>query len=646
MKKLFIVVQWIVVVLVAVVLVYGFRERSRPIPETDRAQCNQWEGFHAISFSGVSRRDDPVLVSRTRLNAMLEALHREGYHPIRLSDAEAFLRGESPLPDRAILILFEGGRKDSFLWPTPLLRHLGMRAILAVPTAVTHKWGSFFVRPSDLRYAEESPLWEVAGMGDRAVWSIPVDAQGGEGNFLSRKMWGKSGAESDADYRTRIDQDFAACARALGKAGVEQPLLYVHPYSDDGRNPEADPAAAETIRKSLEAHFTLAFAGGRHSFNGPQSDPYALSRLSVPGTWGANDLLEALKRAEPRRVAAEGFMPEHAWLDVGTVAREGGKLVLNPSSQAWLRGSSDWGDVEGEMRVLIPSEGWAALCLRHSPRGPSVRVAVRKGWIQVQETVGPRMQTLLREPLAGADNAECRVQARVKGRRMWIAVNGGPWSRPLPLTPATQSGMAGLTSDGGTCIFTHFQARPMAAQYAMGARLGDLTPEVVDITGAVMPRWWSTARFPVVTEAQKDEILQAAAQGIETIPLIQVDAALDPDAAEAWAGYLTTQIRLAQIPMPVDRVCVEGDPGPLADAMKNYGWTLHRIVSAGDAPALALTPSDPREGYILLGPPETTLPLVRQWLTHVPPDRIAVEGWPAEGRPPTIHPACLYPKVP
>ncbi len=646
MKKLFIGVQWIVVVLVAAVLVYGFRQRARPVPEWDGSQRNQWDGFHAISFSGVSRRDDPVLVSRDRLGAILQALATEGYHPIRLADAEAFLRGTSPLPDRAILILFEGGRKDSFLWPTPLLRRLGMRAILAVPTGVTRKWGSFFVSRKDLRYAETSPLWELAAMGDRAVWSIPVDAQGTQGNFLSRRRWGPQGAESDADYQARIENDFAACARALGQAGTGQPRLYVHPFSDDGRNPDADPAAAGVIRKSLEAHFNLGFAGGRHSFNGPQSDPYALSCLSVPGTWSAKELLEALERAEPRRAAAEGFLPEHAWLDVGTVAREGGRMVLNPSSQAWLRGSADWTDSETEMRVIVPPDGWAALCLRHSPRGPSVRVAVRKGWIQVQETVGPRMQTLMREPLpAGAVDSECLVQARVKGRRIWVAVNHGPWSRPLPLTSATRCGLVGLTSDGGTGVFTSFKARPMTAQYAVGARLADLPPETVEVTGAVIPRWWSTEAPPAVSETQRDEILQAAAQGIETIPLIQIRQALAPEAAEAWAGQLTSQARLPDIPMPVDQVCIEGDPGALSAALKNHGWTVHRILSGEEASAMTLPSPDPHEEYVILGPPEKTEPLVRKWLTRLPPDRIAVEGWPVEARPSAIHPVCVFPKV-
>lgn len=640
MKKLFIVAQWIVVIGVALVLIQGLRRRAAPVLEPNRGEWNQWDGFHAIAFNGVSRREDPDLISRDRLRALLAALSKEGYTTITLADAGAFLRGEHPLPDRAVLILFEGGRKDSFLWPTPLLRSLNMRAVLAVPTGVLKKWGSFFVRKSDLRYAAQSPLWELAAMGDRAVWSIPVDERGGTGAFLSQKMWRQGAPESDVDYGARVEKDFADCAKVIADATPRTwPMLYVHPFSDDGRNPDAYPLAAGTIRNALERHFTLAFTGARHSFNGPQSDPLALSRLSVAGTCGASELIEALKRAEPRKTAAVGFAPDHAWLIVGDALRTDDALKLTPSAQAWLRGSSDWTNVEAEMSVRPAENGWTSLCLRHSARGPSVRVAVRRGWIQVQETVGPRMQTLLREPLpSAAEDAVFRVQARVKGRRVWIAVNGGSWSHPLPITPATRSGMVGLTSEGASSVVTGFRAQPIPSLYVMGVDLSGLPSAEREDVAAIMPRWWTSGEPPDLSKDRQDEILQAMALGMETIPIIHATRLLNEGDAEAWVAALTRLTRTVPVPMPVSQVLIEGDSGALAAVLKKQGWMVLRPLSCEEAAAREPPHPDQMEGYVILGPADASEKVARRWLTHIPPDRMAVEGWPVDGRPAAIHP--------
>ncbi len=120
--------QWLALVALVAGVVWMV---VRPSPPVDYAPdtWSNWDGFMAISYAGVTKKGgSSVYPSSENLAGHFEALRAAGYHTITPEDVQAFLERREPLPDKALLILFEGARKETFIRTHPVLRRLGMRA--------------------------------------------------------------------------------------------------------------------------------------------------------------------------------------------------------------------------------------------------------------------------------------------------------------------------------------------------------------------------------------------------------------------------------------------------------------------------------------------------------------------------------------
>jgi peptidoglycan/xylan/chitin deacetylase (PgdA/CDA1 family) len=92
--------------------------------------------YHRVDEPSAEPDLDPGLISATpeefRVQMQLVAKH---YHPVSLRTVLAAQRGEVSLPSGAVLITFDDGYLDFALHAWPVLRDLGLPAVLFVPTA-------------------------------------------------------------------------------------------------------------------------------------------------------------------------------------------------------------------------------------------------------------------------------------------------------------------------------------------------------------------------------------------------------------------------------------------------------------------------------------------------------------------------------
>ncbi len=92
--------------------------------------------YHRVDEPSAEPDLDPGLISATpdefRVQMRLVAKH---YHPVSLRTVLAAQRGEISLPGGAVLITFDDGYLDFALHAWPVLRDLGLPAVLFVPTA-------------------------------------------------------------------------------------------------------------------------------------------------------------------------------------------------------------------------------------------------------------------------------------------------------------------------------------------------------------------------------------------------------------------------------------------------------------------------------------------------------------------------------
>lgn len=70
-----------------------------------------------------------VTVSPQNFAAHMTWLAKQGYHSASCADLDAFLQGK-PLPDKSVMITFDDGYLDNYVHAYPVLRRLGLHAIV------------------------------------------------------------------------------------------------------------------------------------------------------------------------------------------------------------------------------------------------------------------------------------------------------------------------------------------------------------------------------------------------------------------------------------------------------------------------------------------------------------------------------------
>ena len=277
--------------------------------------------YHRVDEPEADPDLDPGLVSATPddFRAQMEVVARH-YNAITIDDLVAAHRGEKPLPQRAVLLTFDDGYRDFGERAWPILREVGLPAVLFVPTSFPDQPGPGFWWDrlhAALRNSRDSRI-DIAGLGtfdlrDHAgrraahvalrqhVKSLPhasamkwLDEQLGEiatlpslhrvlGWDALRQLAHEGLAVCSHSHAhalcTRLAPDELAKDLTLAKRRIEEEL------GDDAPPPVfAYPSSANDAvsrRVVRDAGYELAFGGGRSIDRLPFADPYHITRLPM-----------------------------------------------------------------------------------------------------------------------------------------------------------------------------------------------------------------------------------------------------------------------------------------------------------------------------------------------------------------------------
>ncbi len=582
MKKYSLFAQWFVLAALAAFVAYVLM-RPTPLPDYAPATWRSWNGVTVLSYAGIARTDSPVYPSVKRLEAQLSALRDAGYRTVRPEDVRAFLDERAPLPDKALLLIFEGGRKEAFIRATPVLQRTGFTAVITVPTSVMRQWGSFYLKRADVRRVVRLPQWQVGSMGHQAIEPLPGTASSEQGRFLAQRIRLDGKVESADAFRNRILQDYARSASVLEDAAGKPPLLYLYPFAEAGQSPDSDPLAEAANRDAVTRHFSLAFIGGSNAFNGPGSDPWSMTRLRVPGDWTPAQLLAELASSQPRSRPQAALGNAQDWV----FEREGGlrdaALHLSAGAAAWLRGSDAWTDIEVSAELQPDAKGCAALYARYTSVRSWLRVTCDAEGLRVQERLGTRLYTLCRRPAADDAQSIRRIRLRIRNNRAWVWLNDKPVAENLPISPATRRGRVGLGSEQGDLRVSAFTARPLPSRWVLANSIRLVPDADREQVQAILPNWFRAGETPSLAQTAQQDLLQTAVAGIHTVPLLTGGAALDAEAARAWAGAIDAELTRADLKMLTPALAVEGPALPLAAELRNRNFRVTHLLTPAQA---------------------------------------------------------------
>ncbi len=619
-KKLFIMIQWIGV---AALVVYLVRVFMTPVPTPDYSPetWNAWGGFSIISYAGITAHENEEnYPSPSRLKEHMTALREAGYEPVRPVDIKRFYGGRAPLPENPVLILFEGGRKDSFIRATPHLRQERMLATMCIPTRFAGLFDRFHLQKNELRKGSRLKHWSFAAMGHQAQDSISVDTEDGTGHFLTRRMYVNGEPESADAYIARVEHDYATSRRILREAVKKAPVLYLYPYADAGFGYEADPLAAEVNRKAVMENFNLAVTREGDSFNGPGSDRYNLTRLRVKGSWTGKELVQQLERFKPKHEVAEPLQNSALWFFEGGARLDNSMLLLPEQSRAWLLGSDGWSDVEVSFTVNRSGNAPFSVYARYAGPYSYIRITLYRGQMLVQERLGGKMQTLLREAVDSAGEEPLEVSLLIKGRRAWVSLNNEWKSPPLPLTASTSIGRVGFESAGGERRISQLEAQTVEGLYRVCESLDAIGPDSLKEVIAIISPWPSETDESLYDDWQL-QVLKLAREGVEVIPKVQPDAAMSYSQSRQSARKMVATLETSDVKNAISCIALEGIHYDLAAALRQEGLDVLHIVKPEEARDLAMGISG-EEDRLLVVDGEDLLTDLHALLFHYPSHRI------------------------
>jgi hypothetical protein len=623
-RKPWIACQWLLVAAGVCLLVWTLVQQ-RPKLEYNRAAWHSWDGFVALSFTDISRRAVAPDVSPRKLAELLETLQKAGYQTITLEDAASFLAGEAPLPDKALLLLFEGARRETFLTVTPLLRRLGYAATLCLPTSYLYAGGRFYLSEEDLKRVIQEPHWQLASMGHRAISRIPLDEQGTEGHFLTRRIWSGNRLEEERDFLKRVADDYLQAIEVFQRIKGDTVPAYLFPYADAGQSRLSDPLAYEINYKAVSSLHRMAFLGSREPFNGPASNPHSLTRLRVSAEWNGGHLLAGLEQARVARAATPVALEPEAWKTTEGVAIEGGQMKLDAGAIAWLRGSDGWSDLEVKAVLEVGDGGLGALHARHD--GPRSYVSLtigRERLALMQKTPGNRATTLARAANIDPASATQKLRLRIRGNRAWFSSENETGEEPTPLSGVSRYGLVGLACLEGSITIRSLEVNPIRPSYIVGRSFRNLTASERETATTLVP-YLSSSTDPVGYREFTEDVIAAAATGVFTAPLILNQ---EGEPASAWLALLQDPL----VKPLIQTVAVAGTGDSLAVEFRKAGYAILRIVSTDEALAFAASARPGKDKLILQGTPSETAHVLERLRYWLPPERLVAHLPEGNGR--------------
>ncbi len=290
---------------------------SQPVYRPYADEAPRENGFIALSYFGVQKTEgSQLLISQANLLAHLQALKNQGYETVTTDDIYEYYANGKQLPEKALYLMFEDGRRDTAIFSTPILEDLNYRATAFTYPEKFERKDPKFLLPDDLKEIVKDRFWDVGTNGYRLFFINVFDRYDnyfGEldplmfnqvapylgrryNHYLMDYIRDKNGVpkESFERMKNRIGYDYqkleAVYQKDLGYVPKVSVLMHAN-TSEFGNNPQVSAVNGYWLRKLFEMNFNRE----GYALNVPNSSIYDLTRMQPQAWWPVNHLLMRIK---------------------------------------------------------------------------------------------------------------------------------------------------------------------------------------------------------------------------------------------------------------------------------------------------------------------------------------------------------------
>ena len=217
--------------------------------------------YHSI-LKDAARAGDYVL-SPDVLAADLDYLQQNGFETVTIQDLTAYVDGLGDLPTKPVLITFDDGHFNNYLYAYPLLKERSMKAVVSVIGVQTEKYSASGQENAYWSYLSCSRLQEMTDVFEIQNHSYDMH------ETKPRKGCTRMRGETMSAYRENLIADTEKTQELLTNAGFPAPTCYTYPFG-------AYTAETENLIRSMGFVCTLSC---EKRINMLTRDPECLYRL-------------------------------------------------------------------------------------------------------------------------------------------------------------------------------------------------------------------------------------------------------------------------------------------------------------------------------------------------------------------------------
>lgn len=225
--------------------------------------------YHSI-LKDEARANDYVL-SPTTLAADLDYLKQHGYETVTTGQLVDYVDGQGGLPEKPILITFDDGFYNNYLYAYPLLKERGMCAVIS---PIGDQTVMYTENGQENAYWSYLSMERLVEMQESGVFEIGNHSYQMHAND-TRKGCLKKRGEEEAAYEALLEADTRQAQTVLAEGGLTPPVCYTYPFG-------AYSAETEQVMKKMGFRCTLSCEERHNVITRDPECLYLLGRYNRP----------------------------------------------------------------------------------------------------------------------------------------------------------------------------------------------------------------------------------------------------------------------------------------------------------------------------------------------------------------------------
>lgn len=223
--------------------------------------------YHSISKDASGENE--YTISASRFEKDLKWLQDNGYTTIFPSQLAAYVNDGALLPAKPVILSFDDGFANNYLYAFPLLQKYNMKAVIALIGVESDRSSGDIYRSQEYGNMTwgEAAILARSGLVELASHTYDLHTIS-----AARKGADKSPGESAADYRQVLTEDLTKNQELIEAASGKAPVTFAWPFGAYPADRSADPILRDI-------GFDLTFTSYQHTSTVEKGNPESLYGL-------------------------------------------------------------------------------------------------------------------------------------------------------------------------------------------------------------------------------------------------------------------------------------------------------------------------------------------------------------------------------